>query len=269
MRRREFLTRFGMTAGALALPKLGQAAAKKESKKQYLELRTYHFASREKQQAFEKFLAEAAVPAFNRAGTRPVGVFKLLAKDNLDLKLTSDGTDLYVLIPHNSFDSVTQFSTRLAADKVFQQAGDAIIHAPKSDPAFTRYESNLLLAFDGFPQVKVPTQAADRLLQLRIYESHTNERGRKKVEMFNQGGELAIFARTGMTGVFFGQSVIGSNLPNLTYMLAFPTADDQKNAWDTFRNDPEWKRLSKADEYKEVVSNITNLILRPAAASQI
>ena len=269
MRRREFLTRSGLAAGALALPKLSQAAKKKHSDKRYLELRTYQFASPEKQQAFERFLKDAAVPAFNRAGTRPVGIFRLFANDNPGLKLTSDSTDLYVLIPHNSFESIVEFSPRLAADKVFQQAGDAIIHAPKSDPAFTRYESNLLLAFDGFPQVKVPTEAAGRLLQLRIYESHTNERGRKKVEMFNQGGELAIFARSGMTGVFFGQSVVGSKLPNLTYMLAFPTEQDQKKAWDTFRNDPEWKRLSAAEEYKDVVSNITNLILRPSVASQI
>jgi hypothetical protein len=126
-----------------------------------------------------------------------------------------------------------------------------------------------LLAFDDFPQVKVPTKAATRLLQLRIYESHTNERGRKKIEMFNQGGELAIFQRCGMTGVFFGQTLIGSKLPSLTYMLGFPTEEDQKKAWDVFRNDPEWKRISKSDEYKDVVSNVTNLILRPDQSSQI
>ena len=48
-----------------------------------------------------------------------------------------------------------------------------------------------------------------------------------------------------------------------------PAPEAQKKAWDTFRNDPEWKRLSKEDEYKDVVSNITNLILRPSSASQI
>ena len=31
----------------------------------------------------------------------------------------------------------------------------------------------------------------------------------------------------------------------------------------------EWKRLYKADEYRDAVSNVTNLILRPAAGSQI
>jgi len=257
-----------MAAGGLALPAVGSARDKKQSK-QFIELRIYHFASPEKQQAFADFLQNAAVPAFNRAGARPVGVFKLQMSDNPDLKLTGDSTDLYVLLPHTSAESLAAFSAVLGEDKTFQQAGAAVIHAPKSDPAFVRYESGLMLAFDDFPQLKVPTQAAARLLQLRIYESHTNERARKKIQMFNQGGELAIFSRTGMTGVFFGQTLIGSKLPNLTYMLGFPNEETQKKAWDTFRNDPEWKRLSKEDEYKDAVSNVTNLILRPLAASQI
>jgi hypothetical protein len=176
---------------------------------------------------------------------------------------------LYVLLPHESAESFGNFSSHLGADKIFQNAGEAIIHAPKSDPAFVRYESSLMYAFEMFPQLKVPTQAPTRLLQLRIYESHSNERGRKKIEMFNQGGELGIFARCGMTGVFFGQTVVGSKLPSLTYMLSFPSEEEQKKAWDTFRNDPDWKRLSKADEYKDAVSNVTNLILRPSAGSQI
>ena len=268
MRRRDFIAGSAIAAGALALPPISNARGKKQNK-QFLELRIYHFASPEKQQAFGNFLESAAVPAFNRAGARPVGVFKLQMADNPDLKLTSDSTDLYVLLPHTSAESLASFSGALANDKTFQQAGETVIHAPKSDPAFLRYESNLMLSFDGFPQLKVPTQAAGRLLQLRIYESHTNERARKKIQMFNEGGELGIFSRSGMTGVFFGQTLIGSKLPNLTYMLGFPNEETQKKAWDTFRNDPEWKRLSKEDEYKDAVSNVTNLILRPLAASQI
>lgn len=266
MRRRDFIAAGGIATATLALPSMARRSKKS---RQFIELRVYHFASPEKQQAFEEFLQNAAVPAFNRAGARPIGVLKLLAKDNPDPKLEADSTDLYVLLPHDSAESLADFSSRLGADKVFQNAGEAIIHVPKSDPAFVRYESSLMYAFEMFPQLKVPTEAPNRLLQLRIYESHSSERARKKIEMFNQGGELGIFARTGMTGVFFGQTLIGSKLPSLTYMLSFPSEEDQKKAWDTFRNDPEWKRLSKADEYKDAVSNVTNLILRPAAGSQI
>ena len=267
MRRRDFIARSGIAAGALAIPRALRARGKRT--RQFIELRIYHFASPEKQQAFARFLETAAVPAYNRAGARPVGIFRLLMSDNPDLKLTGDNTDLYVLLPHSSADELAMFSGRLAGDQTFQQDGKDIIGAPKTDPAFLRYESSLMLAFEHFPQLQVPTSAPTRLLQLRIYESHSQERARKKIEMFNQGGELAIFARCGMTGVFFGQTLVGSKLPNLTYMLAFPTEQDQKKAWDTFRSDPEWKRLSAAAEYKDAVSNVTNLILRPAAGSQI
>jgi len=267
MKRRDFITRSGIAAGALAIP--GTLRARGKRTRQFIELRTYRFPSAEKQQAFARFLETAAVAAFNRAGARPLGIFKLLMSDNPDLKLTSDSTDLYVLFPHSSADELATFSSHLAADQAFQQAGRDVIGAPKSDPAFLRYDSSLMVAFEDFPQLKVPTSAPSRLLQLRIYESHSQERARKKIEMFNQGGELKIFARCGMTGVFFGQTLIGSKLPNLTYMLAFPTEQDQKKAWDTFRSDPEWKRLSAAAEYKDAVSNVTNLILRPAAGSQI
>jgi len=268
MRRRDFLAGTALAAGALSLPTAGNARGKKQNL-QFLELRIYHFSSPEKQQAFADFLQTAAVPAFNRAGGRPVGVFKLQMADNPDLKLTSDSTDLYLLLPHASAESLAAFSGVLAEDKAFQRSGETVIHAPKSDPAFVRYESSLMRTFDGFPQVKIPVQAPGRLLQLRIYESHSNERSRKKIQMFHQGGELAIFSRCGMTGVFFGQTLIGSKLPNLTYMLGFPDEEAQKKAWDTFRSDPEWKRLSKEEEYKDAVSNVTNLVLRPAAASQI
>jgi hypothetical protein len=268
MRRRDFIARSGMAAGALALPKFSDAAEKKHSK-QLLELRIYHFASPQKQQAFAQFLGNAAVPAFNRAGARPVGLFKLLMNDNPELKLASDSTDLYLLVPHTSAESFGLFHDRLASDKIFQQAVQPIISAPKADPAYLRYESTLMRPFDGFPQVKVPAQSAGRLLQLRIYESHNQERALKKIEMFNTGGELAIFVRCGMTGVFFGQSLAGPKLPNLTYMLAFPNEQDQKKAWDSFRNDAEWKQLSKQEQYKDAVSNVTNLILRPVEGSQV
>jgi NIPSNAP protein len=268
MRRRDFIARSGMAASA-AMVFPGIAHARRSKQKQFIELRIYHFDSPEKRGEYEKFLEGAAIPAWNRAGVRPVGGFRLLMKDNPDLKLASDSTDLYIVLPHSSAESLVQLPSRLAEDRAFQQAGEAVLTAPKSDPAFTRYESSLMVAFEDFPQLKVPTTAPGRLVQLRIYESHNEERARKKIQMFNQGGEFAIFARSGMTGVFFGQTLIGSKLPNLTYMLSFPSEQEQKKGWETFRNDPEWKRLSKVDEYKDAVSNVTNLILRPIAGSQI
>ena len=126
-----------------------------------------------------------------------------------------------------------------------------------------------MLAFDGASQVEVPTRADTRLFQLRIYESHSTERAKKKVEMFNEGGEIAIFRRCGMPPVFFGEALVGSSLPNLTYMLGFKDEAAMESGWGAFRKDPDWRSLSRDEAYKDTVSNITNLVLRPASSSQI
>jgi hypothetical protein len=268
MQRREFLAASATAALGLALNSSAHAA--ESSADRYLiEVRTYHFASPEKQQAYAQFLAQAEIPALNRAGVQPVGVFHLLAKDNPALKLSADSTDLYVVLPHKTPQSLIDLEDRLAADEAYQKAGAAILTAPKSDPAFVRYESRLLWAFEMFPHVQAPTQASGRLIQLRTYESHSRERARKKLEMFQQAGELTIFARCGMPGVFFGEALAGDKLPNLTYMLAFESDEAQKQGWANFSKDPDWKKLKEADQYKDTVSTITNLLLRPIEGSQI
>ena len=141
--------------------------------------------------------------------------------------------------------------------------------APKSDPAYTRYETSLFVGFDQCPRVETPAKGDARVLQLRIYESHTRERNRKKVAMFDEGGEISIFRRVGMNPVFFGEAVAGPRMPNLTYMLGFEDEAALKKAWDAFRADAEWNKLKSDPQYKDTTSQITNLVLRPVEGSQV
>lgn len=267
MKRREFLTTSAAATLGLAASAQGQPAPAGE--RDLIELRTYHFASTEKQKAFEDFLADVAIPALNRAGVRPVGVWKLRAADNPNLKLEADSTDLYVLLTHKSCESLVGMIPRLSRDSRFTSEGAAILMAPKESPAYTRFESSLLLAFEGMPRVEAPTMATDRVLQLRTYESHNDERALAKIHMFNKGGELEIFRRCGMTPAFFGQALIGDKLPNLTYALSFPSLEAMRQGWRKFGQDPGWKVLRQDPTYKDTVSRITNLVLRPARGSQI
>jgi hypothetical protein len=268
MKRREFLTTTAAAGLTLTAGSVAHAAAASSSK-ELLELRLYKFSSPAKQQAFDSFLGRVAIPAVNRAGIRPVGVFKLLKADNADLKLEADSTDLYILLPHKSMDSVVNLIDRLTEDSSFINNAGELVEAPKSDPAYTRFESSLFLGFDNAPKVEVPTKAASRLMQLRIYESHNDERALKKIEMFNTGGEIAIFRRCGLPIVFFGQALVGSKLPNLTYMLSFEDEAAMKKGWANFGQDPDWKTLRDDPQYRDTVSTITNLVLRPASSSQI
>ncbi len=62
-------------------------------------------------------------------------------------------------------------------------------------------------------------------------------------------GEIAIFRRTGLQPVFFGETLVGTKLPNLTYMLVFDDMAAHDKNWAKFIGDPEWNRLSTTPCY--------------------
>ena len=118
-------------------------------------------------------------------------------------------------------------------------------------------------------RVETPVKGPSRVLQLRIYESASTERARLKERMFNEGGEIRIFRESGLAPVFFGQAITGTRLPNITYMVAFENDEALKAGWAKFGQHPDWAKLRVDPTYKDTVSAITNLVLRPAGGSQI
>ena len=136
---------------------------------------------------------------------------------------------------------------------------------------YKEVESWLTLAFKGMPRVETPVTAPGRIFQLRIYESPSLKTGQKKIEMFNDAGEIKIFREVGLTPVFFGETLFGAKIPNLTYMLAFENVEAQKAAWQKFGKHPDWQRLRAMPEYADsrIIRAITNMILKPSDYSQI
>jgi hypothetical protein len=134
-------------------------------------------------------------------------------------------------------------------------------------------DSSLLIAFAGHPKLTPPPSAAQhgkRVFQLRTYEGPSDADHVRKVEMFHHG-EFEIFQKAGFDQVFYGDTLIGPRMPNLTYMLSFPELSDLTDKWKRFSSDPDWKKLSSDPRYafEQIVSNISNLLLSPAPYSQI
>ena len=231
MKRREFLA----ASGALGLLPLAAATAEgyQSGGRDYLELRTYHVESEKQRNGFETFAREAAIPALNRLGITPVGVF--YPQEEL--------SPIRVLMPHKTAESATTVVQRLSQDGEFLSRGAAFLEAPAAEPAYQRMESSLLVAFKGMPHVEIPIKSQDRIFQLRIYESPSEMTGQKKIEMFNDAGEIAIFRRVGLQPVFFGETVVGSKMPNLTYMLSFESVKQMQENWQKFGKDAAWERL--------------------------
>jgi len=205
------------------------------------------------------------MPALARMGMGPVGAFKL--------DIGPETPAYYLLIPSQSMETLAQLDLRLAQDSEFLKAADTFWNATSAAPAYQRAEISLLAAFEGWPRVTPPATAATkgkRLFQLRTYESPSDGEHARKVEMFHSG-EFEIFLSAGFHPVFFGDTLIGTRMPNLTYMLSFADLAELDAKWDVFRNDPAWKKLSANPRYAfdAIVTNITNLILSPLDCSQI
>jgi len=259
MKRREFLTA-SCIAGMTGLKTASGFAPGGSSQRDFYELRKYTLEKRVQKVGFDAFLAKAAIPAFNRIGIRPVGVFEP----------EDDFNPVYVLLRHASMDSIATATQKLLADQEYLNKGADFLNAPATDPAYARVESSILLAFTGMPKLEKPVTSAGRVVQLRIYESPSVKTGQKKIEMFNRA-EINIFRKTGLHPVFFGEALAGLNMPNLTYMLMFDSREEQKANWRRFGSHPEWKKLRAMPEYadKKILCNITNLNLKPASYSQL
>jgi hypothetical protein len=277
MKRRDFF-KTSLAATAFAGIHNILAAEGGPAKREFYELRAFMLKP-EKQKLTEDYLRGALIPALGRLGVGPVGVF-LDAPELNPLPSAKPGQppppapptppSLYVLIRYTSLDQIATVACHLAADAEYQKAGAAYLRVPSSDPVYDRIESSVLLAFEGMPALEAPGKK-ERIFQLRTYESHSEAAAKKKIEMFNKAGEIAIFRRCGMKPVFFGETVAGLRMPNLTYMLTFANDDARKEAWGKFRTDPQWLKLRTMEEYadKNIVSKIWNRILKPAPYSQI
>ncbi len=167
---------------------------------EYYELRRYRLRRGPAQGIVDTYLKTAALPAWQRAGVGPIGVFSVM--------IGQDSPTFYVLLVHKSLDAFASLPDRLAADAEYEKAAAPYLNAEATTPAFVRIDASLMR---------------------------------------------------------------GANMPNLTYMLVYEDMAAHDKQWSAFSADPEWKKLSTTPGYTdaEIVSNISNAYLRPAAYSQI
>jgi hypothetical protein len=270
MNRRDFV---GASLGASLWPMRAQAErpddgtqAAARSAPALLELRRYRLRYGPMEARFAEYAKGVLVPAMSRAGVKPVGAFTVL--------VGPESPSVYLLLQHPGAESVAALAGRLGADAEYKRAAAPFRGLTAADPLYVRRGSSLMVAFDSMPGVSVPAgplAAPSRVFELRSYESHSEAAHLKKVEMFEGGGETAIFRRVGLAPVFFGRDLISPFVPCLTYMVVFPDLAGRENAWNVFREDPEWVKLRATPGYTnaEIVTNIQSVLLRPTDYSQI
>ncbi len=263
MKRRNFFTAAGIATAMMPFHGFASPKRKKEDRK-FIELIKYHLKVGPEKGIVENFYEEVAIPVLNELGAGPVGVFRV--------KYGANKPSLYVMIEHESAASFATLNDQLMMNDTFWNAGKDFLEAPLSDPAYVRIEKILYRAFSHMPTIEVPSGKLSnnsRIYEFRIYESHNLKAAKKKIDMFNEGGEIALFKKTGLQPVFFGETLAGPMMPNLTYMLVFDSMEARDKNWKIFVDHPEWKSMSQDPQYADTVSNITDFILTPAPFSQV
>ena len=264
MERRQFLAA-SIAASAVALAGKATAQAPAPQAREFYQMRRYNLMSGPQLKLTESYFSDALIPAVTRLGMGPVGAFKL--------DIGQDTPAYYLLIPGPSVEALAELDLRLGKDTDFLKVAEPFWNATAKAPAFQRVETSLMAAFEGWPKLTPPVSSATkgkRMFQMRTYESPSNGDHQRKVEMFHSG-EFEIFLKAGFHPVFFGDTLAGSRMPNLTYMLSFADTAELEAKWNIFRTDPAWKKLSGSPRYAfdQIVTNISNLFLSPLECSQI
>ena len=227
----------------------------------YFNIKVYNISSKAQEEKVDAYLKDVYIPALHRAGIAQVGVFKPIEQDTI-----WGGKVIFVFMTLRSVDQFLQLPVVLNNDKVYVEASKSFVDAPFDKPPYVRMENILLKAFMNMPKFRAPkytTKPSERIYELRSYESATEAKGVKKIEMFNQGGEIALFEKLGFNAAFYGEVIIGSRQPNLMYMTTFETRESREAHWTKFRESAEWKTMSGMEEYKNTVSKNTTILTHP------
>lgn len=262
MDRRAFISSTVVLAAASGI---AEAEHHADNSREYYELRLMTFSTKSSLDRYKAFLKGAYFPAIVRNGMGTAGAFTIADKP--------DELTIYIIQSHASLATYMLYEGRLSEDDQFLKAGASVLDLPADDPPYTHSEASLMHAFESWPALTPPRESVNdqpRVFELRTYESHSRKANKKKIEMFNKG-EAAIFARCGFQPVFFGETLAGPQIPNLTYMVTYPSIEARDGFWKAFGADPDKARLFAIPEYSDklIVSKIHSTFLKPIPGSLI
>jgi len=206
MKRRDMLltTAGSLAADAAAYPQAGNGPRK------YFELRRYSLGTGEKRQRFLDFVRDSLFPALNRLGVKPVGAFTPLYGQN------TPSYSLYLLLPFESLAAFAGTEASLLTDREFTTKAAAILDLPLSDPAFLRFESSLMLAFEGMPALEVPAAVAgkaSRIFEMRITKATATRRRKRKSRCSTREGKSPFSGRPASIPCSSPKPCAGSRCP--------------------------------------------------------
>jgi hypothetical protein len=259
MNRRTFAQSVGAGAVLSALAE-AQGTAPQGSKTKIYRLDYLYFRQGEQGNRINELLS-SQLPLLTK-DSQVFGVFAAMVAPQLPTTL--------ILRGFGSFEEMQAAADRLGRDAGFRAAHDKM--EAGAEPPFDRSDGVLLTPTD-FASDIVPLKEkpkTPRVFELRVYHSPTERQLRVLHERF-AGPEIGIFHRCGIHPILYSNTLVGPNMPNLTYFMPFASLADREKAWDAFAADPEWVK-ARADSIAkggQVVAQSSITLWRPTPFSPI
>lgn len=240
--------------------------AQSKQKQEYYLIKVYHCVSQQQINHLENYLGEQLKPFLKKNGVPLVGIFMPLAND------TAADKKLMVWVPLTQLEVLDRIQSKFYAINAF--GDDPLIHLDSfhNNAPYTRIESTLASAFKLHPRYSAKKsfeRSPENVYEYRSYESATEALHLRKVEMFNEGGEIAFFDRLQFSPIFYSQVIVGPRMPNLVYMTSFKNMEERNKHWQAFVNDPYWKEISPMPKYASTVSRNETILMKASRFSDL
>ncbi|MDH3648318.1 MAG: NIPSNAP family protein [Saprospiraceae bacterium] len=248
----------------LALVASFQTAAAQD--RQYYEVRIYQCSTADQLDRLEQYLEQAFIPLLHQHGTDNVGIFTSIDND------TASRKKVLILIPASDLSQLEELGDLMISTDQQAGSGKDYLMTSHEEPVYDRIQTSWHRAFEHMPILSKPSFSgplSNRVFEYRSYEGASELLYRRKVHMFNEGGEIDLFTSLGFNAVFYAETLVGPRTPNLIYMTSFENMDSRNSHWDAFRADPRWKEMSSLDKYQHTVSKADIFLLRPTSYSDI
>jgi hypothetical protein len=229
-----------------ALGGLGLAAAATDKRTGFYLVEHFNLKSGTQLPRLHDFISQALLPALNKVHSGP--------KIYLEALIAPQLPHLTAIYGYSSLEEMWGVHTKLFADETIGKAVETLESGP--GPAFESLDSLIVEAADYSPEIKSDS-TTPHIFELRVYHSPTWKQLAALHERF-RGPEIKIFHRSGIHPILYGSTVIGPNVPNLTYLIPFADLAAREKAWAAFGADPDWQKVRKESVEKsgEIVSNI-------------
>lgn len=234
------------------------AGAAGEKRTGFYVLETFYLQQGAQVARMHEYFSKVALPALQRVRHTGAAIY-------LESLIAPHMPQMIAIYGFQSLDEMWGVHSRIKQDpelvKNFEQwdSGDA---------PFDQQSSVLLEAAAYSPEIAAPAEPpkTPRIFELRVYHSPTWRQLKALHERF-AGPEIQIFHRVGVHPLFYSSTLIGPNMPNLTYLIPFENLAAREKAWDAFGADPDWIKARKESIEKHgQISSVIQISLFKATA---